>query len=215
VSRAHRKRRAVLGGVGGFLGYLIVLGAFRLFGNGDVAVVSIMGVVGAVALAGALFVAPALRKRRMQKEAELAIGVDLDIPRLRNAPADLELLAGRIASVGLLRSGEEGSSQLGEYSRKLTQSFVITSDGETVDMELGGRERGVIANALWLAQQLQVPLMDGRTSQTYTFMPDELGALDEDLVVPESESESESESETETEVRLECVRRAARERQGS
>ena len=156
-------------------------------------------------------------KRRQRQIAARALGLDVDFGRWRESPGDLEVLRERVASVGVLRTGQSGDHQHKDYGEGLTQSFVITRDGDTIDLAADRDTARVVGDALWLAQQLQVPLLDGRTSQTRTLMPVELEGLDEDLVRVESESETETETETESEAEsedpLDRARRAARSRQ--
>ncbi len=189
-------------------------------------------------LAAALYFGPILRTRRMRAAAEEALGIDLDLERLRKQPVDLDRVRDRIVSVGLVPTGQDVATEYGEYQSRLTQVFVVTDEGDDLDVAVHRDSREAVADALWLARQLQIPLMDGRTSFPHTFMPEELEELDEDLVRSESESESEpvcrtteSESESESEPapesesepepepepeeHLDRARRAARARQRS
>ncbi len=172
---------------------------------GQSTLVMVVTALGTAAILAAAGLAPWLVKRRQRQIAAETLGLDVDFGRLRESPADLDVLRERVVSVGVLRTGQSGDHRQKDYGEGLTHSFVITREGDTVDLAATRDPARVVGDALWLAQQLQVPLLDGRTSQTRTLMPAELEGLDEDLVRLESEPESEDP--------LDRTRRAARSRQ--
>lgn len=170
--------------------------------------------------------APYLIRRRRRARQERVLGATLEIDILRADPRRLEGLRARVVSVGVIRTGDMDGGTTDSPTRELVESFVITHDGDTVDVESHTDPSRIVSRARWLAIQLDVPLVDGRDSLHRTFTPDELPGLDDDLrrvegeAESETESESGSESETEPETAredpdVERARRAARARQRS
>jgi len=126
-----------------------------------------LGAVGLLALAFVIGIF--LSRRRARQEKESLLGFDFDIARLRSDPALGERLRSQVASVGLLRV------TVGEKSyHSMHASFLLLHNGETVDVDQNLDTIRIEEGARWLAQRLEVPLVDGRHGAPLTYQPDEL-----------------------------------------
>ena len=223
IARYRSNKRILGGAVASVAGaYLLLVVGTRVaeeMAGGNAAAIAVAALGVALLVVGAV-VAPWLLHRRHRQATAQALGVDVDLGRLWDNPDDVEALRERIVSVGLVRSGVSSHQREKDSGEGMTQSFVVTREGDTVDLEQAADPAAVVSHALWLARQLEIPLMDGRTSIPHTFMPEELSGLDDDLVrsepepepEPESESEAETESESESEPEPESKEQVARAR---
>lgn len=98
--------------------------------------------IGLLLWGGAITGAKAYEKRAVARErarqARRVLGQEIDVDAVLREPWDWEHLQGRVEKVVLMRNVQVSSSgEAGNSQKSLFASYLVTDDGETVDLEEG------------------------------------------------------------------------------